>query len=440
MQAQYDVLIVGAGCAGLAAGCELAAAGRRVAILEARERVGGRIFTQRVDCAGVPTPVELGAEFIHGLPPALWSVVEEARLETNELSGMDLVYSHGELELPGREQGNTHRVLSEMIEWLARQPAGCDMSFAEYLRVRAIDPSIGEPAARFVEGFNAAERHSIGIGSLAKQQRAEDLIAADRLFRVRDGYDTLPSCMARRFVRSGGELLLGSAVHRVDWSPGSVTLSAGEGRALRAPRALITAPLGVLQSGAIEFAPRPGDILQQAARLVMGEAARIVLVFREAFWRESSPRARALSFLFAPAEPLPTWWTQMPERSAVITAWTGGPRAALLRGAAGNAGSNALELCLATLSKIFSVPRTALDRLLSSWHHHDWCGDAYARGAYSYLPAGALDAPERMARPVEDTLYFAGEHTDVTGHWGTVHAALTAGARAAAAILASLTG
>jgi monoamine oxidase len=67
---------------------------------------------------------------------------------------------------------------------------------------------------------------------------------------------------------------------------------------------------------------------------------------------------------------------------------------------------------------------------------HDWQGDEYSRGAYSYVQVGALDAPEKMRIPVEDTLHFAGEHTDVSGHWGTVHAALAAGASVAAEIIA----
>ncbi len=74
--------------------------------------------------------------------------------------------------------------------------------------------------------------------------------------------------------------------------------------------------------------------------------------------------------------------------------------------------------------------------MLSSWHLHNWQSDEYARGAYSYVQVGALDAPGKMRMPVEDTLYFAGEHTDVAGHWGTVHAALAAGAAAADQIMA----
>ena len=93
--------------------------------------------------------------------------------------------------------------------------------------------------------------------------------------------------------------------------------------------------------------------------------------------------------------------------------------------------------CLSTLAKAFNRPLTDLQESLVSWHTHDWLADPYACGAYSYVPAGALDAPERMTLPVEDTLYFAGEHTDVAGHWGTVHAALQSGTLAAERLLRS---
>jgi monoamine oxidase len=72
---------------------------------------------------------------------------------------------------------------------------------------------------------------------------------------------------------------------------------------------------------------------------------------------------------------------------------------------------------------------------LDEVYTHDWDRDAYAQGAYSYVPAGAIDAPFAMTEPEASTLFFAGEHTDITGHWGTVHAALRSGLRAATQIL-----
>ena len=340
-------------------------------------------------------------------------------------------------DIPHSSTAAAHRVLEEMVEWLSRQPPGRDMSFADYLQLREIDESIGEPAARFVEGFNAADRHWIGIASLAKQQRAEDLIDTDRLFRIRAGYDALPQFLADQFVRAGGELVLAAPVHRIAWSRGSVALSTGgPGRSASfAPPARSSLRRWACCRQAPSSSRRSLGKSSNARRLAMGEAARIVLIFRHRFWREPPACADRAQLSVRPLRTTGDVVDAESERAPVITGWAGGPKAAALRRAARGDRSAALESSLATLSTVFGVPRSRLEALLTSWHYHDWCADAYARGAYRYVPAGALDAPERMTHPVEDTLYFAGEHTDVTGHWGTVHAALAAGSRAATAIL-----
>jgi monoamine oxidase len=452
MSAQYDVVIVGAGAAGLAAARRLADAGRRVVILEARDRVGGRIATHTAHDGDTPLRVELGAEFIHGLPATTWSLVREAGLATCELGGSELSFVNG--RWPERSEPAGHRVLEGMMHWLAAQPPGFDMSFSDYLVASDTDRASGESASNYVEGFNAADRTRIGIASLAQQQRAEDAIEADRLFRVTAGYDAIPKYLSSQFVRSGGTLVMGTAARTLVWKRGSVLAGAydagGARREFAARRALITVPLGVLNAQAIEFTPRPTGILAEAQRLAMGEVSRVVLIFRRRFWSEphgsSIPsdvqqELQKLSFLFAPSEIPPTWWTAMPERTPMITAWTGGPRAAaLLRAdAAGGVGAREAQIArsLSTLAKIFDLPPARLEQLLASGHTHDWSADEYSRGAYSYVPAGALEAPARLTLPVEDTLYFAGEHTDTTGHWGTVHAALGSGLRAAEQILAA---
>jgi monoamine oxidase len=120
----------------------------------------------------------------------------------------------------------------------------------------------------------------------------------------------------------------------------------------------------------------------------------------------------------------------------MLTAWAGGPKAAALLRLVkpGDAGA-LLEQALGTLARVFELSPADIRSRLVSWHLHDWQGDPYSRGAYSYVPAGAMDAPDRMRRPVEGTLFFAGEHTDTSGHWGTVHAALATGMAAAHQIL-----
>jgi monoamine oxidase len=449
MRAHYDVIIVGAGAAGLAAAARLAQSGQRVALLEARERIGGRIFTRHLpaDREHASLCVELGAEFIHGLPSTTWSLVGQAKLSAYEIEGSDLSFVNGRWT-PPMSLPATH-VIADMMKWLEARP-GCDMSFAEYQAAVPTDAATAAAAANYVEGFNAADRHRIGIASLAVQQRAEDAIDGDRVFHVAEGYDAVMEFLASQFRAAGGELVLSAAVRGIEWQRGSVRMvTAGpgaDGNELRARRALITVPLGVLQGDTIAFTPAPAEILAHARRLAMGEVVRTSLVFRERFWRDrrapSIPedvrrRLGDLSFLFTPGEMPPTWWTPHPAPTPMLTAWVGGPKATELRRSI-SAEGDALALprrCLATLARVFELSFAELESLLVSWHEHDWSADPYSRGAYSYVPAGALDAPAKLAAPVEQTLYFAGEHTDLTGHWGTVHAAIGTGVRAAEQIL-----
>ena len=280
MRAIYDVIIVGAGAAGLAAGAKLAQSGARVALLEARNRVGGRIFTQHlpVDEGQAPMCVELGAEFIHGLPSATWSLVGQAKLSAYEIEGSDLTFRNGNWAPPMSQPAT--RVIADMMKWLEAHP-GCDMSFAEYQATVPTDAATAAAAANYVEGFNAADRRLIGIASLAAQQHAEDAIDADRVFHVAEGYDAVMEFLASQFRAAGGDLVLGAAVRRIEWQRGGVTVeTAGAGidggtaggNELRAQRALIAVPLGVLQADTIAFAPAPAEMLTHARRRYRAEA------------------------------------------------------------------------------------------------------------------------------------------------------------------------
>ena len=440
----YDTLIIGAGVAGLAAGRMLAAAGMRVAILEARDRVGGRIFT-RVDSSGSPgsLPIELGAEFIHGLPEETWALVREAGLDAYELQGSRRVLIDGRLETQDEQQNAAFEVLRKLETWAPAESGRADMSFAEFLRALEIDAPTARAAAAYVEGFNAADQHIIGVAALAKQQLAEDTVQGDRIFRIRAGYHAIPHFLAAAVAKAGGAVVLAHKVRRVIWSPGAASASGTDERnrefALRARRAIVTLPLGVLQSNAVGFDPLPA-VMSQVSRLRMGAVLRVVLVFRSRFWSEGAfEELERLSFLFTPQQAPATWWTPMPDPSPMLTGWLGGPGAAELHSRARASGDPefVLRQCLNVLSRAFGMAPAELRRLLVSWHNHDWDADEFARGAYSYVPAGALDAPERLSMPVAGTLYFAGEHTDTVGEWGTVHAALRSGLRAARQVLAA---
>ena len=147
--ANTDVVIIGAGIAGLAAADALASAGKRVTVLEARDRTGGRIFT--LHPGEVNFPVELGAEFVHGRPPELLSLLSDARATLQQAGGVDACFRHGSLSRC--QEGDEAFALLDELGDVAKK-AG-DMSFEAFLERRKPNPEIAQRARSFVEGFNA---------------------------------------------------------------------------------------------------------------------------------------------------------------------------------------------------------------------------------------------------------------------------------------------
>jgi monoamine oxidase len=413
-----DVVIVGAGMAGLAAARTLAEAGIRVTLVEAQDRVGGRIYT----LPGEELPIELGAEFIHGLPEELIHLVEEAGLTRFELEGETRCFREG--HGTGRlEPCSPQREVDQLFDQLGNlNPLQADLSFNEFVAQRGLSPEAATLATNYVEGFNAADANCISILALARQQAAEDLISGDRVFRVVEGYARVPEFLLRRFLEAGGEWVPCAPVLTISWQPGSAKVETAIGRAFQGTAVVVTLPLGVLQAGIVSFVPQP-KILAVANQLVMGPAARVVYQFDGRLWPDD------LGFFFAPQETPPTWWTTNPKPTSLLTGWMAGRKLSELNI------TSLPEAGLAALSKILGINTPQRLRRL---HHHDWQTDVHSLGAYSYVSRGAIHASDELSLPVESTLFFAGEHTDTSGHWGTVHGALRSGYRVAKQVLEKL--
>lgn len=419
----YDVLVAGAGIAGLAAARMLAESTMKVLLLEARERTGGRIWS--TPAADSKLPAELGAEFVHGRPPELWRLIREANLSAYELDGKQVCFEHGVLQECSRD--DTFSLFEELSE------DAPDLTFAEWIGQKNISNERREAAVAFVEGFNAADARRIGTAALAKQQKAEDAIEGDRGFRVEEGYSALTDFLLRKFTDAGGKICLSTIVEEIVWQKGSVRATvrgtSGLPTDIAARQCVVTVPLGVLQSGGLRFVPEPQPVLEAAARLEMGSARRITYIFLEPFWTE---RAATMSFLFSDEGIPRVWWTPAPKVVPQITGWIGGPRAICSEYADDE---HFAQSGLHLLAKMFGQTEVHLREVLAGWLTHDWQSDPLSLGAYSYAPKGAADASAVMTAPVAETLYFAGEHTDITGHWGTVHGAYGSGLRAARQIL-----
>jgi monoamine oxidase len=198
----------------------------------------------------------------------------------------------------------------------------------------------------------------------------------------------------------------------------------------------VTLPLALLQAqpddhGAVRFTPPlPRTKLEALKRLEMGKVIRVTFRFHKRFW-DSIPapnnREKTLSgmgFLFSDDEWLPTWWTTMPHKLPMITARAPFRCAKQL---SGESRSFVIDSCLQTLSRLLSVELEELTRLLDDAYFHDWQNDPFSRGTYCYGGLGADGAQQALANPIENTLFFAGEATDITGHNAPCTARLRAG-------------
>ncbi|SEG47455.1 Monoamine oxidase [Bryocella elongata] len=436
MQVQHefdaDLLILGAGMSGLAAARALGERGMRVLVLEARDRIGGRVWSQRALSGDV---VELGAEFIHGRAPELWSLIEESGVTTAERDGVMLRETSDGLNA-AEDHGEDIFAPLENLEGYE----GEDLSFADWLNTSDVPEDSRAAVTAYVEGFNAADATKISIKSLGIQQKAEDETEGYRSWHVHGGYVQLADYLATRLVAQHGRIETNCVVESIAWQQGSVEVTTSKGT-FRAPRCGITLPLGVLQQvnreGGIRIEPQPAAIAQ-SHRMEMGQAARVTLVFRSRWWEKGSAappeELQQMGFLLTRDRLPSVWWTARTEAepAPTLTGWSGGPRSLIFSGRTTD--ELAAEAC-STLAKIFQMDEFLVRSELLSAHTHDWTADPFSRGAYSYVAAGGIDAPRAMTEPEQNTLFFAGEHTDVTGHWGTVHAAIRSGLRAAEQIL-----
>src|SRR5215468_3924063 len=332
MSSSPAVIVSGAGVAGLAAACQLGRAGFALHILEARDRIGGRVLTH-ID-AGCECPIEFGAEFIHGKPAEIWELLRKANADITEVEGEAWCVEEGRLTPCGFWDG-VENVLEQMSDRTA------DESFADFLErcCRSLKTQASQRAKQhavgYVSGFNAADPALVGVHWLVQGMRAEQKIQGDRAFRARHGYRDLLDVFQQELRNYNIAVQLATVVEQVRWNAGSVEVKIRDHKGesiLEAPRVLITLPLSLLkapvgQPGVMEFVPElPSEKKIALDRLEMGKVIRVTLRFRERFWESIKPAGARkslseMSFLLTQDDWFPTWWTAHPEKWPIITGW-----------------------------------------------------------------------------------------------------------------------
>jgi monoamine oxidase len=417
--ASPDVLIIGAGVAGLTAARELSTAGMRVLVIEARERPGGRVMTHHT----AEGPVELGAEFVHGAFGEILGVAEEARLTLREIDRRASPRTAGRRDAP-----DYFGAMDRLLAHASTDDA--DETFQHLVDRVDVEPQIKSQGLRLVEGYHAADPSRMSVQSLIKNAAADERPGGERQFRFADGYDSLVTAIFER-ADHRCEVRLNVVATEVEWRSKRVLIRTSAGAELTAPQAIVTVPLGVLKAGAISFVPALDEKQDALRTLEMGTVIRVSLCFGNDFWA-AQERFTTDGFLFSGNPPFPAWWVSRPPPFPVVTGWAAGPNARAL------AGLNEEQRVRGALDALAAFVETDAARLRDALHggfSHDWQADPFSRGAYSYAAVGGSVAADALAAPLAQTLFFAGEATQSDGENATVHGAIASGRRVAREVL-----
>lgn len=411
----------------------LARAGKRVSVLEARDRIGGRIHTIR-DTLGKPK--ELGAEFIHGYLPVSLVLINKANIPYYNSSGEMWNYRDGIFT----KDGEMIEHWDEFIEELEKIQE--DQSINSFLKARYAGEKykvLRNSVRRYVAGYDTADPDKVSAFALRDEWKNEQEGAN---LKIEGGYCRLTELLANDCYDNFGHIHLNTVVKEVHWQEGFARAVTNKGQVFEAERIIIAMPLGVLHAkqgkkGTVSFVPPVNE--QQAALKDMGFGAiiKILLEFDEAFWEDKVTEQLAgdslknMGFVLSKEE-IPTWWTQVPERSTVLTGWLGGPRAMTEKK---RTEAEILEQALRSLANIFKRTPGVLREKLKTWHIVNWTADPFTRGSYAYDTLAADEARAILSKAIQDTIYFAGEYMYKGPAMGTVEAALTSGLEAAKQIL-----
>jgi monoamine oxidase len=413
-----DLIVIGAGVTGLTVARQVCKSGKKVVVLEARDRVGGRIHTLRNDMFS--RPVEAGAEFIHGDLKRTEALLDEAKIPFYKGEGKVWNVYDGKLT-----QGDFFTDgWDEMIEKLKELDR--DMPIAAFLREHFNDPKyqdLRDSVTQFVSGYDAADPEKASAFALRDEWTSDEDMTG---YHPKGGYGKAVEFLKKICDEEQVEFHLSTAVREILWKKGHVKISTAEGREFEARKVLITIPPAVLKSGVVKFTPEIPLQMEAIQKIETGGVIKFLVEFHLPYWEQKDIEGfrylPGLHFLFSDAS-IPTWWTQRPDPMPLLTGWLAGPRLDTLQ----KTETELLNDCHQSLQYLFDCDEASLKEKIRTIKIINWKADPFSRGAYAYKTVHSNEVSKILSQPIENTIYFAGEAYYDGPEMGTVEAALGSG-------------
>ncbi len=409
----YDVIVVGAGAAGLMAASMLSEK-LKVLILEGRDRTGGRIFTSIPD--GFSQQVEAGAEFVHGNLALTKQVLNKA--------GAHIYISEGTIwrSEAGRLVQQSDYIKNDEAITAKLKRLKKNITLYEFL-----ETGFGEDESdlkhalwQYAEGYDAADVQKASALAFKEEWMYEE----EEQYKIKETYQPLVDHLQQVCITNGCTIHCNERVKTIEWKKDAVTISTHHNKKYRAGKVVITVPLPMLQQpsgeAGISFFPQLPQVANAANEIGFGGVIKIVAQCTHRFWEQPAHGgAKEMLFAFSD-EKIPTWWTQHPVETPVLCGWCAGTKAAMMQHLDDEA---ILAEAKSSVINLFQLSTEQLDKYVNAWYVVNWMKDPFSCGAYSYNMLNSANARELLSKPVEDTLYFAGE-AYTTNSYATVDAAL----------------
>lgn len=425
----FDVLIVGAGACGLMCGYILAKAGKRIMVIEARNRLGGRINTMNDN--GFSGCFEAGAEFIHGYAPVTIQLLKKAGINYVKTGGKFYRVQQGNWQTENAFEKQWNQLLDELKH--LKQDTSIKSFLNEHFPEKK-DAAFRESVISMVEGYDAANSDFASALAVCAEWNETD----ETQYRIKGGYTGLINYLAEKIKSTGSVILCSTPVKQIIWQKGIVE-AVTDSEPIKAKKAIITIPLALLQTPdkgktEIEFIPDIPQIMDAAQQLKAGAVVKIIMQWKDPFWEKEfikNQKHDHVGFLFSD-EFIPTWWTQLPDHIPILTGWLAGPKAEQLKHADD---TYIYNKAMDSLASIFSMDISLLKEKLEAYKIINWTADLYSKCGYAYSTVNSTAIKKIISTPIADTLFFGGEALYEGKQMGTVEAALANGEKVAEAVL-----